>query len=154
MATYDSLTMTTNGNNTGVQRHCGMKTTFSTSNNETYLSTTYYQNTTPPSYITPHSPMASLHDISDLTTLAFCWNLLILVCFTIATYLPSHMNKKRTSRRVNHKTKTPPEYQLIGSIEDSEEQTEHATIEQDNDYWTRETIGGPAQYDEEIYKAL
>ena len=64
------------------------------------------------------------------------------------------MNKKRTSRRVNHKTKTPPEYQLVGSIEDSEEQTEHATIEQDNDYWTRETIGGPAQYDEEIYKAL
>jgi hypothetical protein len=70
------------------------------------------------------------------------------------------MNKKRTSRRVNNKnhhekTKTlAKEYQLVGSIEDSEEQTEHATIEQDTDYWTRETIGGPAQYDEEIYKAL
>ena len=49
---------------------------------------------------------------------------------------------------------TPPEYQLVGSIEDSEEQTEHATIEQDNEYWTRETSGGPAQYDEAIYKAL
>ena len=98
--------------------------------------------------------MASLHDISDLTTLAFCWTLLILVCFTIATYLPSHMNKKRTSRRVNHKTHTQPEYHLVGSIEDIEEPTEHATIEKDNDYWTREKSGGPAQYDKEIYKAL
>jgi hypothetical protein len=69
------------------------------------------------------------------------------------------MKKKRTSRRVNNKNhhdemKTPPEYQLVGSIEDSEEQMENATIEKDNDYWTGETTGGPAQYDEEIYKAL
>jgi hypothetical protein len=70
------------------------------------------------------------------------------------------LNKKRTSKRINNEnhhdqTKQPQEYQLVGSIKDSEEQTEHATIEQDNDYCTtRETIGGPAQYDEEIYKAL
>ena len=64
------------------------------------------------------------------------------------------MNKNRTSRSVIHKTKTPPEYQLVGSIKDSEEQTEHATNEQDNAYWTRENSGGPAQYDEEIYNAL
>ena len=60
-------------------------------------------NTTPLSYITPHSPMASLHVSSDLTTLAFCCNLLLLVCFTIATILPSHSKKKRTRQSINNK---------------------------------------------------
>jgi hypothetical protein len=69
------------------------------------------------------------------------------------------LNKKRTSKRINNKnhhdqTAKPQEYQLIGSIDYSEEQKEHAIIAQDNDYWTRESIGGPAQYDEGIYNAL
>jgi hypothetical protein len=132
--------------------------TFFSTNDETYLSTTYYNNTPPPSYITPHSPIASLHVINDLTTLAFCWNLLLLVCFTIVTFLPSHLNKKRISKSINitnhhDHTKNPQEYQLIGLINYSEEQKEHAIIAQDNAYWTRESIGGPAQHDEEIYNA-
>jgi hypothetical protein len=35
------------------------ETNIFTSNDETHLSTAYYNNTTPPSYITPLSPMAS-----------------------------------------------------------------------------------------------
>jgi hypothetical protein len=48
MATHHRLTMTTTGNNTGIQRHCVMKPTFFTSNYKTHLSATYYKNTTHP----------------------------------------------------------------------------------------------------------
>ena len=101
ITTRHKLTMNTTENNTGVQRQCAMNPTFFTSNDETHLSTTSYNNTTPLSYITPHSPMASLHVSSDLTTWAFCWNLLLLVCFTIATILHSHSKKKRISKSLN-----------------------------------------------------
>jgi hypothetical protein len=138
--------MTTTGNNTSVQRKCAKKPTFFSSNDDMHLFTTYYTNTTPLSYITPHSPMASLHVSSDLPTWAFSWNLLLLVCFTIATILLPHSKKKRTSRRVNHTAHTQPEY--------IEEPTEHATVAKDNEYWNREHSGGPAQYDAEIYNAL
>jgi hypothetical protein len=119
---------------------------FFSTNDETYLSTTYYNNTTPPSYITPHSPMASLLVISDLTTLAFCCNLLLLVCFSIVTFLPSHLKKKRTSNKSINNTnhdQTDQEYQLIRSIDYSEKQKESTTaslqrillIGLENPYW-------------------
>jgi hypothetical protein len=149
MATHHKLTkgndMTTTGNSTCFQRHCVMKPTFFTSNNETHLSTAYYNNTTPPSYITPHSPISSLHVISDLTSLEFCWHLLFLVCLSIATFLPSHLKKKRTSKSINNTNHDqtdnhPHEYQLIGMIDYSEKQKEHTIIARDIAYWTRETF--------------
>jgi hypothetical protein len=116
ITTLHKITLTTTGNNTSVQRQCAMKPTFFSSNGETHISTTYYINTTPLSYITPHSPMASLHVISDLTTWAFCWNLLLLVCFTIATILPSHSKKKRTKQSIhnnNHGQQTEQKHPYI-----------------------------------------
>jgi hypothetical protein len=100
ITTHHKLTMTTTDDNACIQRQFVMNPTFFTSNNETHLSSPYYNHTTPPSYITPHSPMASLHVNSDLTTLAFRWNLIFLVCITIAKILHSHMKKKRISKSV------------------------------------------------------
>ena len=117
LTTHHKLTMTTTDDNAYFQRHCAMKPTFFTSNDETHLSTTYYNNTTPLSYITPHSPMSSLHAISDLTTLTFSWQLLFLVIFSIATLLPSQLKKKRTRQSINnnnnHGQQTEQEYPNI-----------------------------------------
>ena len=55
----------------------------------------------PLSYNTPHTPMASLHDISDLPTLTLSWQILFLVIFTIATVLPLKLKKKRAKKRIN-----------------------------------------------------
>jgi hypothetical protein len=109
-----------------------------------------------PSYM----PMTSLHVISDLTTLAFCWNLLLLVCFSIVTFLPSHLKKKRTSKSINNtnhdQTDNPQEYQqLIGSIDYSEKQKEHATIiARDIAYWTRETFDIDPEEDTAYYRTV
>jgi hypothetical protein len=79
-----------------------MTPTFFYTNDETYLSTTYYNNTTPPSYITPPPNGKPTCYISDLTSLKFCWHLLFLVCFSIVTFLPSHLKKKRTSKSITN----------------------------------------------------
>jgi hypothetical protein len=66
---------------------------------EIYPSITYYKNTIPPSQLIPFSPRSSLHVISVLTPLIFSWDLFLLLCLPIVTFLLSQLRRQRTSSK-------------------------------------------------------
>jgi hypothetical protein len=142
-----------NGNRTCKKSDCftGAQTTL-TPNDTSYLVTAYYANTTQTSRLTLFSPMASLHAISVLPTLTLSWQIFFLVIFTIATVLPSQL-KKKAKKSINKTNPDQPDtekdYNLIGSIDYSKKEKEHAIIAQDIAFWTRESVRGPDQYDKE-----
>ena len=129
-----------NGNSTCAQRQLWMTQTPYQSHDHTYPFTTYYNNTIPPSQLTPFSPMASLHAISDLTTLIRNWNLLLLLCIPIVTFLFAQMRRQRIRNGINthiDQTEVIPN-SLFHSIDMENEENE--IIAQDIAFWTDEPI--------------
>jgi len=128
------------GNSTCAQRQLWMTQTPYKSHDHTYPFTTYYNNTVPPSQLTPFSPMASLHAISDLTTLIRNWNLLLLLCIPIVTFLFAQMQRQRIRNGINthiDQTEVIPN-SLFHSIDMENEENE--IIAQDIAFWTDEPI--------------
>ena len=88
-------------NSTCAQRQLWMTQTPYQSHDHTYPFTTYYNNTVPPYQLTPSSPMPGLHAISVLSTLIRNWNLLLLLCIPIVTFLFAQMRRQRLRNGIN-----------------------------------------------------